>query len=390
MRTVTFQSVLDGAAARIGLDPTQTIAASTASALTEYINTRCRFAWEAYKWPELSTVERRRFREDYNASEVYTIGSEIYFETNYWRKVLTTAAGVGPDTSFSYTLHDKTKNYDDNAIVLKDKTYYEAKKAVIKNIEVTDTAYWEPYNRAIGAEAWQIATDPDDSTYPVWSAATAYQQRNQVLHNGKFYFARSNMNAGVVPGGTGSQNFWVRIQVYSDFIRSVNFEQQFTLTSSSDPATPIGEVIHVYAQDPRIARYAERVNFWVTDAGIICGSTQFTNLTPDQVYIEFTKRPTLYNTNSGEADFPRVISEYVKFSAAADALREDGQFDKAAYMDGLAADALQKELDIIELKQGQTRLQGNRRDLFPSTPMQRGASSPLASALDKANRNQLA
>jgi hypothetical protein len=386
MRTVTFQSVLDGAAARIGLDPTQTIAASTASALTEYINTRIRFAWEAYKWPELSTVERRRFRESFSATEVYPIGSEIYFENNYWRKVLTTEAGVGPDTTFSFTLHDKTKTYADNAIVLKDKIYYEAKKAVIVNIEVTNTAYWEPYNRALGAEAWQIATDPDDSTYPVWSAATAYKQSAQVLHNGKFYFARSNMVAGVVPGATGSNNFWVLIKVYSDFIRSVNFEQQFTLTSSSTPATPIGEVIHVYAQDPRIARYAERVNFWVTDAGIICGSTQFTNLTPDEVYIEFTKRPNLYNTNSGDADFPRVLSEYVKFSAAADALREDGQFDKAAYMDGLAADALQKEIDIIELKQGQTRLQGNRRDLFPSTPMQRASSSPIASVLDRAPR----
>ena len=386
MRTVTFQSVLDGAAARIGLDPTQTIAASTASALTEYINTRIRFAWEAYKWPELSTVERRRFREDYSASEVYPIGSEIFFENNYWRKVLTTDAGVGPDTSFSYTLHDKTQIYADNAIVLKDKIYYEAKKAVIVNIEVTNTAYWEPYNRALGAEAWQIATDPDDSTYPVWSAATAYKQSSQVLHNGKFYFARSNMVAGVVPGATGSNNFWVQIKVYSDFIRSVNFEQQFTLASSSTPATPIGEVIHVYAQDPRIARYAERVNFWVTDAGIICGSTQFTNLTPDEVYIEFTKRPNLYNTNSGDADFPRVLSEYVKFAAAADALREDGQFDKAVYMDGLAADALQKEIDIIELKQGQTRLQGNRRDLFPSTPMQRASSSPIASVLDRAPR----
>jgi hypothetical protein len=79
-----------------------------------------------------------------------------------------------------------------------------------------------------------------------------------------------------------------------------------------------------------------------------------------------------------------VLSEYVKFASAADALREDGQFDKASYMDGLATDALQKEMDIIELKQGQTRLQGNRRDLYPSTPMQRASSSPIASALDKA------
>jgi hypothetical protein len=102
--------------------------------------------------------------------------------------------------------------------------------------------------------------------------------------------------------------------------------------------------------------------------------------------VEFTIRPTLFNTSSNAEPFPRVLSEYVKFATAADALREDGQFDKAAYMDGMAVDALQKEIDIIELKQGQTRLQGTRRDLFPSTPMQRAASSPIASALDKAPR----
>jgi len=102
--------------------------------------------------------------------------------------------------------------------------------------------------------------------------------------------------------------------------------------------------------------------------------------------VEFTIRPTMFNTASNADPFPRVLSEYVKFASAADALREDGQFDKAAYMDGLATDALQKEIDIIELKQGQTRLQGTRRDLFPSTPMQRAASSPIASALDKSPR----
>jgi hypothetical protein len=280
MRSVTFQSVLDGAAARIGLDPTQTIQPSTASALTEYINTRTRFAWEAYKWPELSAIEKRQFRPTYEAAVAYAVGSEVFYLGQYYRKIAAGLAGVLP----------------------------------------TVTATWT-------------------------SAATL-----------------------------------------TDFVRSIDFDQTFTATSSATKATPIGEVMHVYRQDPRVVRYAERVNFWVTDSGAIVGPTQFTNATPNEVYVEFTIRPTMFNTSSNDADFPRVISEYVKFSSAADALREDGQFDKASYMDGLAADALQKEMDIIELKQGQTRLQGNRRDLFPSTPMQRTSSSPIASALDKAPR----
>jgi len=280
MRTVTFQSVLDGAAARIGLDPTQTIQPSTASAITEYINTRTRFAWEAYKWPELSAIEKRRFRPVFDIATTYASGDEVFYLGEYYRKIGTGAVGVLP----------------------------------------TVTATWTP------------------------------------------------------------------VTALTDFVRSIDFDQAFNLTSATAPATPIGEVLHVYRQDPRVTRYAERVNFWVTDSGAIIGPTQFTNATPNEVYVEFTIRPTMFNTSSNSAEFPRVISEYVKLAAAADALREDGQFDKAAYMDGLATDALQKEIDIIELKQGQTRLQGTRRDLYPSTPMQKASSSPIASAIDKAVR----
>jgi hypothetical protein len=280
MRTVTFQSVLDGAASRIGLDPTQTIQPSTASALTEYINTRIRFAWEAYKWPELSAIEKRQFRPTFDAAATYATGAEVFYLGSYYRKTGTGAVGVVPT--------------------------------------VTAT----------------------------WTSSTSL----------------------------------------TDFVRSIDFDQAFTATSSTTAATPIGEVLHVYRQDPRVVRYAERVNFWVTDSGAIVGPTQFTNATPNEVFVEFTIRPTMFNTASNSEPFPRVLSEYVKFASAADALREDGQFDKAAYMDGLATDALQKEIDIIELKQGQTRLQGTRRDLYPSTPMQRATSSPIASALDKAPR----
>ena len=283
MRSVTFQSVLDGAAARIGLDPTQTIQPSTASALTEYINTRTRFAWEAYKWPELSAIEKRQFRPTYDASKTYITGDEVFYLNQYYRKTGSGAAGVLP----------------------------------------TVTATWT-------------------------SAATL-----------------------------------------TDFVRSIDFDQTFTAASGTTSATPVGEVMHVYRQDPRVVRYAERVNFWVTDSGAIVGPTQFTNASPNEVYVEFTIRPTMFNTSSNSADFPRVLSEYVKFATAADALREDGQFDKAQYMDGLATDALQKEIDIIELKQGQTRLQGTRRDVFPSTAMQRASASPVASVLDRSHKAAL-
>ena len=53
-------------------------------------------------------------------------------------------------------------------------------------------------------------------------------------------------------------------------------------------------------------------------------------------------------------------------------------------MDAIAVDALAKEVDIIELKQGQTRLMGNRRDLFPANAAQKATSSPTGSQINRA------
>jgi hypothetical protein len=278
-RNVTFQSVLDGVAARIGLDPTQTLAPSTAAAITEYINTRVRFAWESYRWPDMSAIEKRQFRETYDASKSYSQGNEVFYLGNYYRR---TAAGSG---------------------------------------------------------------------------------------------------SGVLPTVTAT---WTISTSLTDFVRNLDYDQTFTASSNVTAATPIGEILYVYAADPRITRYAERVNFWVTDGGAVVGGTQFSNTSPNEVFVEFTTRPTTYTTSSGSANVPRVISEYVKFAASADALREDGQFDKAAFMDALAVDALAKEVDIIELKQGQTRLMGNRRDLFPTNATQKASSSPTGLQLNRA------
>ena len=271
VRNVTFQSVVDGVASRIGLDPTQTLSASTVAAITEYINTRVRFAWELYKWPDMSSVERRRFRQTWTATS-YSLGDEVY--------------------------HEGTSQY---------------------------------------------------------------------------YRANTSVTGSDVPGTAAG---WTSAASLTDFVRNIDYDQTFTLTDASADATKIGEILYVYAADPRVTRYAERVNFMVYDGGAVIGQTQFSATSPNEVFVEFTTRPTTFTTSSGSSNLPRCISEYVKFAAAGDSLREDGQFDKAAFMDGLATDALQKEVDIIELKQGQTRLMGHRRDLYPSNGAQR-ASAPL-------------
>ena len=60
MRTVSFQSVLHGVAARCGLDGVADgLSATDARGYAEYINTAAKYAWEYYPWPEVLQVEAR-------------------------------------------------------------------------------------------------------------------------------------------------------------------------------------------------------------------------------------------------------------------------------------------------------------------------------------------
>src|SRR5688572_16241200 len=87
MRAVTFQSVLHGTARLLGMMPTRDLNTERAASLTEYLNTVLRPAWQSDWWPELMTVERRRFRANYIsgnfievAQQVYHIGSDAYYQ----------------------------------------------------------------------------------------------------------------------------------------------------------------------------------------------------------------------------------------------------------------------------------------------------------------------
>jgi hypothetical protein len=59
MRTVTFQSVLNGVAIRMGLDPRVNLNSNVAQAICEYVNSRVRAGWEKADWPELVIIEPR-------------------------------------------------------------------------------------------------------------------------------------------------------------------------------------------------------------------------------------------------------------------------------------------------------------------------------------------
>jgi hypothetical protein len=249
MRTVTFKSVIDGALARMGLDPSITPASNTLAAFTEYANSNLRAAWEMYPWPDFVRFELRQFYADWSASTAYAADAVV----------------LGSDSS-----------------------YYYAKVASTGVDPVTDTANTN------------------------WAPASSYT---------------STTGSGI--------------------LYAIDLDQVLGGVTQ----TPIGEVLNVWASDPRTNRYSAPVSWRLTNDGIVCGQTA----TPSKVWVEFTARPTVYTSASYTAGdtVPYVIADAVKFGICAEAQREDGQFDKAAAHEANATACLNIEWDKLEMKQGQ-------------------------------------
>ena len=244
MRTSTFTSVLNGMAARMGMDPTLTLQTPTLSAFAEYINSAVRTCWEMYPWPELTVIEKRSFYPDWNSSTSYVTGNFV----------------LGSDGAYYYAIAPSTNQ------------------------------------------------DPSlDTTNTYWETASAYTANtgNSVL---------------------------------------------YAISLDQSNQTPIGEVLDVLSADPRTSRYAPHVAWWLTSDGIVIQRAY------SYVWVQFTKRPTIYSSTSDTdgSTIPYVLTEAVKHLACAMALREDGQFDKAAAMDQQAEEYMAVEWMKIESKQQQS------------------------------------
>lgn len=61
MRTVTYKSIRDGAATRMGIDPTVDLQSNTKLAIAEYAIGAIRNGWEFQDWPGVCLLEERTF-----------------------------------------------------------------------------------------------------------------------------------------------------------------------------------------------------------------------------------------------------------------------------------------------------------------------------------------
>jgi hypothetical protein len=104
MRTVTFKSVVDGALARMGLDPLLTPSANTLAAFVEYANSVYRTAWEMYPWPDAVRFENRQFYDTWANGNSYSAGDVVLGSDGNYYYALQTNSAQNPvtDTADTY------------------------------------------------------------------------------------------------------------------------------------------------------------------------------------------------------------------------------------------------------------------------------------------------
>lgn len=82
MRTVTYQSVLEGVLRRLGQEPASA-SAERLYQVAEAVADRYRDAFEYYRWPEFTRLEERRFRDTW-ADGTYGAGAEVWHAGTQW------------------------------------------------------------------------------------------------------------------------------------------------------------------------------------------------------------------------------------------------------------------------------------------------------------------
>jgi len=117
MKRVTFKSVLDGVATRMGLEPNANLQLNQATALAEYITDRCAKYWERAAWPEWTQPELRQYRANWDELIDYAIGVEVYDSASnaYYRSIATPNQNNPPSDTVHWQPASELDTYIDLA-----------------------------------------------------------------------------------------------------------------------------------------------------------------------------------------------------------------------------------------------------------------------------------
>jgi hypothetical protein len=193
--------------------------------------------------------------------------------------------------------------------------------------------------------------------YDNWIVSKSYLANDIVLADDGGYYYAIQANVGHDPVTDVNAVWWSSVGNFqSSTGGGVLFAVPLDQTTNGVAQTPIGEVISVFNVDPRVNRFSNRINWFLTNDGVVIGqpSTTYTAI-PSAVWLQFTLRPQIYTTSSytNSDTVPYVLAEAVKMMTTASAQREDGQYDKAENLEAHAAELLAVEFDKLEMKQSQ-------------------------------------
>lgn len=345
MRTVPFLSVLNAVASGLGLDPVRDLNQARAAALTTYVNARMLEGWKFDFWPEWTVSEQRAYRAPYAAATAYvdptlTAAQEVFFygSVDYYQALRATT-GTAPATS-----NGGAWTTNDAYWALCQASYSGADWAAGNNYALTD-----------------VRRNPDDNRF--YQCHTAHASAGAAMDLTKF-------------------------GVLTPFQKYVDYDQA--------GLTPIDEVKLASRKDSTTFRANPgAVEFTPIDKGILLGSKA-----PALVWLKFRLRPPQFTSvywtgaatfatgaltlsrSTGECyvslqdgnlnhdpagasaaywervKFPAVLASFVTRAAAADALKDGKQTDRAVSELEAARDELADALDRALAAQGQFETAG--------------------------------
>lgn len=291
MRSVTFESCLNGVASTAGIDPANLLAHEKIL-LTEYINDAVRFCYDYYPWAEFTLTEKRYFREEYDSTKTYSIGEEVYYDDKYYH-CWTSSVGNRPDTS---------------------------------------TLFW-----------YEVG---DYSNNPEWSESGLYEIGAKVAFDNKNYLCIAVPNSA---SGISKANFEYDAidttnttyfkEISNQFERYIGYEQI--------GRNPIETIISVHKSDPRYSK-ATPINFREGVEGIYIEST---DSVINEVFIRYRIDSPVYTTSSLTEPVPKFLYPTIKLHAYKSWLTGDGQHEKSELWEIKVYDSLVRETDKLDQQQ---------------------------------------
>ena len=235
MRTVTYQSVLDRISGYLGEDGG--MSAEDAGLACRLVNLFYKLGLEYYFWPELMNVERRQFRPSWAVGTAYAAGTEVYYPpAQAYYQALTASTGQAPASGTD---------------------------------AVENSAYWALSQPCYSGQDW--------------ATGTAYIAGNIVRNpaDQQFYQCFS-------PHTAGASLDMTQFGLLTDFIRSIDYEQDFLTPPNTGTATPLGEVKAIYCANPETTASPRPVDKQLRrDYVQVFGSAPV-------VWVEFRDRPNVF------------------------------------------------------------------------------------------------